>query len=262
MEQINVIGYARKSPDDKEDTKTSIISQNKLFVYTCKEKLWTLVKVFEDANVSGSKRKRKGFDETISFLKLNPHIKIVLVKDSSRFTRDSSFFKDTLIDLYANYGIKFYSCMKGDFLDPHSLVDKILSNVDEEAIVKGRKNADITFSQKKDEGLPPIKAPFGYNNDKKTKSFKIVNKEAEIVLGVCQDSILGLDYSQIIKKYRINAPKYYRIIKNAKNGLYSGFIYYQKKIKDSKGDIIRLEEVKYKSDHPYIISEELFKKFN
>lgn len=259
MDKIKVFGYARKSPDDREDTQISIANQIKQFEYVCQQKDWKLIKVFQDVNTSGSKRDRKGFNKLIEEVKANQDISIILIKDSSRFARDSSFFSDVLIDLLV-IGKRFYSCMKGGYLDPEDLADKITSVVDEDVVIRGRKYSRMLFDQKKEDKLPPIKSPFGYKNDSKTKTFKIINKQAHIVSGVCQDFVSGLDYKEIIKKYKINPPKYYRIIRGAKNGIYNGLVYYEKKIKDSKGNVIRNEVVTYKGNYPSILSEEAFQK--
>ena len=70
-----------------------------------------------------------------------------------------------------------------------------------------------------------------------------------------------IKFKDILKRNKINKNKYYRIIQNAKNGLYSGYIYFTHKVKDSIG-IVRVEPVIYKGSHPSIISEELFLKLN
>jgi len=63
-----------------------------------------------------------------------------------------------------------------------------------------------------------------------------------------------------LSEFKINRGKYDRIIKNACEGVYSGFIVYCRKHKDSKGKVIRKEEIKYKGEFDSIIEESLWRK--
>jgi DNA invertase Pin-like site-specific DNA recombinase len=260
MNQIEVYGYARKSPDDKEDTQTSIENQIKLFNKTCLEKNWKLVHVFIDSNVSGSDRDRKEFSRMLKEFYSND-VKFILVKEQNRFARDSSVMRDTLIDINAR-NKAVYSILKGGFLSHEDLGDSVTAVVDDYYILSSRKKAESTFTLKRDEGLPPTVAPFGYKNNKKTKSWDIVPKEAELVRKVCEDLILKINYKQTLKNLNLSPGKYYRIIKNIKNGVYLGLIYYERKIKDSNKTILRIEKVSYKGIHEPLITKELFDKVN
>lgn len=267
MEQTKpeVFGYSRKSPDDKQNTDVSISNQNDLIRMVSKDRNWNLNSIEEDKDISGGKTDRRGITIQIEraekFKKENPSSEVyIMVKDSKRFARNSAFSVNTLIKLQQQ-GIKVFSITKNGFLDPADLGDRLISVIDEQAIFDGKKYSELSEKLKISKGLPCIPAPFGYKYSK-SGEWVINEKQVEIVLGVVQDAVNSVDYKLILKKYRIDKSKYYRIIKNASNGLYSGLIYYIKKYKNSDGDVIRTQEVSYGSSHPHLISKELFEKVN
>lgn len=260
---IVCFGYSRKSPDDEEETERSINNQNELIATICKGKDWKLLKIFSDKNISGGDNERKGISECISearkFKVSNPKDDVyIIVKNSKRFARESGFFKSTLKNLDA-YGIKVFSVVKNNFLDYTDIGDRIMSVIDEQVILDGIKNAEITQGLKLSKNLPCIPAPFGYRYNPK-KEWEMVKKEAKVVVEVLQGFVDGEKYSDIVKRLNINKSLYYRIIKASKKGLYNGWIVFEKKVKDSQKNIVRVEEVKYMGNHKPIISKELFEK--
>lgn len=246
---VKAFGYARKSPDEKEDTETSINNQIFLFKNVSKEKGFELVKIFVDKNVSGSDRQRKEFLKMIDEIK-HSDVGVILVKDQDRFARDSAFFYDTLQDLEIR-DKKVYSIMKNKFLSYEDLGDVITSVVDAYYITTQRKKTELLFNQKKELGLPPISAPFGYKN--KNKKWVISKVQSEKVKVVIDDYKNNVSYKITTQRLRISPIQYYRILKNYHNGIYSGYVYYIKKIKDANKNIVRTEEVKYRGNHTPII---------
>jgi len=259
MDKDKYFGYARKSLDDKEDTKTSINNQVEFIKKTAKELNVELVKVFIDSNISGSDRERKEFLNMEKEI-YSSDVKGVIVKEQDRFARDSSFFRDKLIDFDVR-GKKVYSAMRKKFLSFEDLGDMVTSVVDDNYIVIQRKKADLLMEQKKDNSMPMFRPPFGYKmgND---KNFKVSKRQSEIVNQVLQDYVNKVHYKIILKRYKISRGIYDRIQENAWKGIYSGFIYYVRKHKDSNKKIVREEEIKYKGTHKPIISEELFNQIN
>jgi DNA invertase Pin-like site-specific DNA recombinase len=259
---IYIFGYCRKSPDDKNKTQISIANQVSLIETTCKEREWKLVEIYIDNNLSGGDRNRKEFTrlikDVILFKKEHSEDEVyILVKEQDRFARDSAFFSDTLRDLDVRF-IKVFSIIKNNFISYEDLGDVVKSVVDADYIYSQRRKSIVLFKQKQERGLPPIKAPFGYKNIKKT--WVIDNKKAKIVQIVCSDYTNSINFKETIAKCKIDKNNYYRIIKSCRKGLYNGFIVYVNKIRDSNKIIVREEEVKYKGLHEPIISEELFKK--
>lgn len=252
-------GYARKSPDDKEDTDTSISNQIKLIENFCTDRGIELVKIFIDKNISGGDRLRKEFVSMIDTAMKSKDVKMLIVKEQDRFARDSSFFVDTLRDLDAS-GITVFSIIKNNFLSYEDLGDVVTSVVDAHFIITNRKKAKVLFEQKMREGLPPIPAPFGYKS--RNKTWDVWAKKAKIVREVCDDYIKGVNFRETLKRLDIRKSVYYRVIENAKKGLYSGFVVYTKKTRDSNKKIIKQEEVKYLGNHKPLISQEICDRMN
>jgi len=255
MKIIKVVGYARKSPDDKEDTDRSIDNQSELIKKTCidksnEEETWELQKIFIDRNLSGGDRFRKGFTDMVDY-SIKNGIEILVTKEQNRVARDSSFFLDTLKDLEV-IGIKIYSIMKGDFLSSDDIGDAIMSVVGGHYIVEQRKKAILAQDQKREKNLPSIPAPFGYEYDK-DKNWVIDKKNADIVRQISSDLKKNISYKDTIKRIKITKSAYYRIINNIKKGIYSGWIIYNKKFKNSDKVVVRMEEVKYKGSHEPIL---------
>ena len=262
---VYYFGYSRKSPDDKLNTETSINNQNVLHTFTCKSNNWNIVSIEEDRDISGGDTNRRGLklqiEKSIEFKKDNPNFDVRLgVKDSKRFARNSSYAKETLQYLEIN-GVRVFSIVKNGFLDYSDIGDRIIGVVDEQAIYDGRKYAEMSEGIKKESKLPCIPAPFGYKYNNK-KNWVIVKRQARIVSNIVSDYLNKRSYRDTIKDNKILKTKYYRILKNAKKGLYSGTIIYNKKVKDSSGKVVRLDEVSYEGSYPFIISKELFEKVN
>lgn len=113
---------------------------------------------------------------------------------------------------------------------------------------------------KKQAGEPPFRAPYGYKN--LNKKWKINDREAKIIQSVCMDYSSNININETLDKLKISKSLYYRIIRNARKGVYSGYVVYFNKIKDSTGKVVRKEEVRYLGNHKPIIFEELFKKLS
>lgn len=269
---VYCFGYSRKSPDDRESTEVSINNQNDLIKLTCLNKEWILISIEEDWDISGSDEERKGFLKQIeaskNFKKENPDKEVYLIgKDSKRLLRNSSFFKKIFNEL-EEVGVKIYSIAKGSFLKYSDMGDRIMSVVDEQIIYDAKEYSKLNEQLKISKGLPCIPSPFGYKYNfkynlerkkvpiDKTKEITewIINKkEAEIIRNVINSYLNSIDYRAIIKENHLVKTKYYRIIKNTKMGIYSGYIVYKKK---------NGKEVRYKGIHEPIIPVELWEKLN
>jgi len=279
--EVFVFDYSRKSQDDKEDTDTSIKNQQELNQTICKGKGWTLLESFIDKNVSGSDRDRPGLIKCIKRAKeykvLHPQCEVyILVKDQDRFARDYAFMGDTLKDFDA-FGVKIYSIMKNDFLDSNDLGDTIMSVMNEQMIKEGRKKASILVEQKINKNLPCIPAPFGYKYGK-NKSWIIDSKKSKIVERIIkmylnyedmkdiirtnEDGSIISKMSYITNTLKINKSLYYRVLNNARKGLYNGYVVFDRKHKGSGSKVVRIEEIKYKSNFPSLITEETYNEVN
>ena len=261
---IQAVGYIRKSPDEKDSRELSLVNQEAYIKRTCDEKVWELVELFIDANITGSDRDRKAFNQMLKFVKgkfkENPDSQMVIVvKDQDRFARDSSYFRDTLKDLEVRK-IKVYSILKRGFLSWEDIGDNIIAVVNQQLVITGKQKAELTIELKKENSLPSIPAPFGYKY--KSKNWVVDSKKAEIIKGIFDDYLNKVPYKETLLKYKINRTKRDRIISNIKKGVYSGLISFEKKFKDSSGEVIRTEKIEYRGNYEPIISEEIWSKLN
>lgn len=253
---IVAFGYARKSPDDKLRTEVSISNQVTLIENTCKERNWNLKEVYIDNNISGGDRDRKQMNRLIkdcmAYRKAHAEDEVyIVVKEQDRFARDSAFFSDTLRDLQIR-GIRVFSIIKNNFLSYDDLGDVVTSVVDAHYIIASRKKTQVLFEQKKQEGMPPIKAPFGYKN--LNKRWVVDRRKAQIVLDVYNSKNKGENFRETIARNKISVDVYYRILENIKKGIYSGYIVYTNKIRDSQKRIVTEQEIKYLGKHEPIIN--------
>lgn len=255
---INAFGYARKSPDDKKDTESSITNQVSLIESTCKKFGWNLKpeNIYIDNNLSGGDRSRKEFTHliknAIEFKANNPTEDVyIIVKEQDRFARDSAFFSDTLRDLEIRF-IKVFSIIKNNFISYDDLGDVVTSVVDAHYIITQRKKSKVLFDQKKEQGLPPVKAPYGYKNV--NKKWIIDKKKAEIVRSVFLNSSKKINFKETINTLKISKALYYRILDNIKKEVYHGYVVYTNKIRDSNKIVVREEKIKYKGIHEPILT--------
>ncbi len=248
MKRVEYFGYSRKSPDDKQGTELSIQNQNELHKIVCDRNGWHLNSIEVDKNISGGNVDRKGVLKQIEkakrFKELNQDSEVYLgVKDSKRFARNSSFFKEVWEDLNGK-GIKIFSISKNGFLNYSDIGDRIIGVVDEQIIYDAKKYAELTKEVKIKKGLPCIPAPFGYKY--KNKEWVIDVRDAKKVRRVVLDNSNKVNHKETIKDLRISKGKYYRILKNYNRGLYSGWIVFS----DKDGN-----EIRYKGVHEPIISD-------
>jgi DNA invertase Pin-like site-specific DNA recombinase len=255
---IRVFGYARKSPDAKESTDLSIFNQTKLIEEYCNKSGWELIEIFIDKNISGSDRDRRAF-ESMFARAISGEVNMIVVKDQDRFARDSSFFRDRLIDLDARK-IRVFSITKNGFLSADDLADMVMSIVDDNYIRKCRAKTKLSYESKMNDGLPAFVPPFGYRFSKgNIKNWVISKEESNKVNLIVSDYILGISLKDTMKTLKINKSLYYRVINNAIRGIYNGLIVYFAKRKDSKGTVISKDRVEYTGTYESILPEHIYK---
>ncbi|MAG02073.1 hypothetical protein CMI42_01945 [Candidatus Pacearchaeota archaeon] len=252
-EVFKVVGYVRISEEDRIVNKqTSIDNQMTLIKDFCLKRKWNLVQIYEDRNLSGGDRFRKGFTDMVRGVIKSTEVIFIVVKDQDRFARDTGYFIDTLKDLEA-HGKKVFSIMKNDYLSQDDLGDVVKAVVDAQYIIRSRKETKQVYENKKEEGLPPFRAPYGY--ECKNKQWVLDRRKAKKVQIVCEDYINGVRFKETTFNLSIAKALYYRIIQNALNEIYTGDIFYLNKVKDSLGKVVRVEPVRYKGKHNPIISD-------
>lgn len=251
LKDKNIIGYSRLSQKErtlsKSEKESSLKNTKEQIELFCKSNQCNLIKFYEDKK-SGSDRKRKEFNSMIDYL-LKSDCSAVIIKDSDRFCRDSSFQKD-LLKRFKAYDKTVYSIIEAKFLDFEDLGDNIKAELNEHYLVENRKKTRNLFELKAMQGLPVTKAPYGYKN--KNHKWIIVPEEAEKVR-LLYSMLNHNSYKEIIKELGLTKKIYYGIIKNIKNDIYNGYCVYNEKVKDENGLIVKTKLIKYKGNHESIL---------
>ena len=201
------IDYIRISDIDKEKTqqqlKEKLDNQHLGNLVYAKEKKLKFLRTFNEGYHKSTDRNRAVFNDMFkqaidkrivmedgSIVDVSEGITII-VREQSRWARDSSFMQDTLDDINAKDVIVVESSTS-EVMDWKNIKTRLYSVVDEEQIYKSRGHANASFKRKVSACIPVGKQPFGYKydlvnvKDKKgfivqTKSFVIVKNEAMIV---------------------------------------------------------------------------------
>lgn len=249
------VGYIRLSQEDrnkkdKEELETSLINQEKDVRNYCLNNGLECIEVYNDKYLSGDDPERPDLNRLLQDAK-NKKFDVVVIKDLSRLTRNSSYQREVLIQLGV-FKIKLISLMGG--LE-NEMITYVLGFVNEIMIVLGRMNARKLMERKRNELKPYITPPFGYKFNV-NKEWVVDGKKSEIVKKVFEMTLLpDMDYKSISRQLNISPSLYYKIVRN-KN--YLGLVCHKKYVKDGKGRIINIEKVEYQGNHPALVSEELF----
>jgi len=179
---MKAAGYIRVSTSSQVDTGESMSTQRKKIEAYCAPTLksWELVKIYEDAGISGAKDDRPGLQSLLKAA-ANHEFDVVIVQDLSRFGRNTLHLKQN-IELLKNNDISFVSIDNG--IDGASspigdLLVNILSAIYEferaTIIARTTENRQIRWDEKR---IFVGHVPFGYRWDKLTQRVEIHDEEA------------------------------------------------------------------------------------
>lgn len=156
----NAVGYCRVSTEAQAIDGMSIETQRKRIEEYCKLRQWSLLKIYEDAGVSGGTMERPGIKLLKEELKEGL---IVIITDISRLGRnlyDALQFRNTLKEVGAEL-----VCITGDldFTTPvGNMLFGILMSVSEMERANISKHVSANMDRLKKEKRLRTKAPFGY----------------------------------------------------------------------------------------------------
>lgn len=241
-----IAGYVRVSSLDQKKEGYSIDAQKSLITKYCENNNHTLVKIYEDAGISGGTIiKRPAFKLLLSDARLHKFDAIVVLKLDRAFRniKDAIFTSEELekikIDFISlNENIDTTSAMGRFFFNLMSALAQFERELTSERM-------DISFIQKFNEGRNIGRCPFGYKWDKKKKIMYLDLKNSEIVKEIFSLTINKISYKDICLKFNLKPQSYYNIIRNP---VYCGFVSFEGKTRPGI--------------HPKIISLEQFKLIN
>lgn len=200
--------YVRLSKEDrdkvnKNDESESIINQQIMLLSHCEKQGWSVYKIFNDEDFSGSDRDRPEFNKMIKEAEEHK-FDIVLCKTQSRFARDMEIVEKYINTLFPIWGIRFVGLV--DNADSDNKSNKksrqINSMVDQWMLEDLSENIKITLSSKRKQGLwVGAFAPFGYIKDPKNKNHLIIDEEAaEIVRYIYKLYLDGYGVTTLTRK--------------------------------------------------------------
>lgn len=216
--------------------------------YAAKNKL-VLYRIYIDLYITGSNWERKEILQMLNDYD-DGFIKGFVFKNLDRYARDL-YFQEEIIKNYRDIkGAEFF-LIDGQELMDDEVSRKFVGVANELPVIQGKKSAKKTFKTKQEQGLPCVPAPFGYKY--KNKNWVVVKKQAEIVKEVVARTQQKEPYSDTCRDLKISKYKYYKILENARKGLYGGLITYTKHIKNLKGKVVKTEEISYKGNYEHIL---------
>lgn len=241
-----IAGYIRVSSQDQKKEGYSLDAQKNKIIEYCNQNNFELIKIYEDAGISGGTiKKRPAFKQLIEDASNKKFDAIVILKLDRAFRNT----REALItfDDFAKWKIDFISIHEK--IDTTSAMGRFFFTM-MSALAELEKNLtsermDTIFLHKFNQGKSIGKCPTGYKWNKKNKVMEIDTKKAEMIKEIFKSTIEGISYRIICSKFDLKPQSYYNIIRNP---VYCGFIQFEKKIK--------------KGLHEKIIDIETFKKLN
>ncbi len=217
----NVSIYMRLSKEDGDKIESeSITNQRKLLTRYAEDIGVKIKKEYIDDGYSGTNFNRPAFKQMIEDIK-NKVIDTVIVKDLSRFARESINGADYIEKIFPEYDIRFIAVL--DNVDTY--LDKLANELLEFKLYNNQKFArDVSEKMKKSKRANMEKgvytgtyAPYGYIKDPNNKGKLLVEKySSNIVKKIFNMYLNGKSFSYIAKylnNKKIKTPaEYYNII--------------------------------------------------
>jgi site-specific DNA recombinase len=172
--------YARVSSKEQEKEGYSIPAQIELINDYAKNNGFTVVKEFVDVETA-KRAGRESYSKMMQYFKDHPDIRILIVEKTDRLYRN---FKD--VCLLDERDLQVHLVKEGEIISKDStshskfvhgvkvlMAKNYIDNLSEE-VKKGMK-------KKVEEGGYPHKAPFGYRNNKESRTIEVVDNEAKLI---------------------------------------------------------------------------------
>ncbi|MFZ1720558.1 MAG: recombinase family protein [Candidatus Moraniibacteriota bacterium] len=271
----NAVGYIRVS-SEKQDYERQ---RDEIIQYAAKNN-FTVVKFFEDKHSGSDYDERRGFQELLTFLDENSHIKIVIFDEISRMGRDTAM-QVTTYKALSKKGIRIFTRGKGEFGSnkEDNLLFTVLSAI---ADYEKQTIIDRTSSGRRKvvrDGFTQIsRRPYGYNlvltvkqNRQviKRQSIEVNKEEAEVVkrmFEIVAKNGTSFDALKYLSNSKVKPPKGKKwgkstVLRILHNTTYYGEWRFGKYVKNHK---TRYSLVKRKEEDltivnvPAIISKTLF----
>lgn len=204
--EVSVGIYARLSEEDIDKyghiDSQSISNQKGMLTRYCEERGWHIYGVYSDDGISGLECDRPDFNRLLRDCEKGL-VNTVIVKEQSRFCRNTSLVNEVLKELFPTLGIHFIAVTTGlDSNDPDYL-NRIGLNgyIDESFIEQTSKRVTSVFAYKRAMGqcISPF-APYGYVKDPQDKHHLVIDPEtAPIVRRIFEEYVSGYGFGKIAR---------------------------------------------------------------
>jgi site-specific DNA recombinase len=227
-------GYCRVSTQNQADEGESLSTQKRQIEAHAEAKGWELVKVYEDAGISGSKAEnRPALNELMADCKTNGGFQHVIITKLSRLARNTRDFLSISHELKAR-GTNIVSIAEN--IDPSTHTGELMLTLlaaiatwEREAIRE--QMMENKMARWADHRCFIGKPPFGYRWNKESKKLEIDEREAEIYHRIVKmyvhQGVSSYDIAIQLRKEGIRCKKAYftftSILCIFKNPAYYGF---------------------------------------
>ncbi len=222
--------YMRLSKEDGDKLESeSITNQRKLLIRYAEDIGIQIKKEYIDDGYSGTNFDRPAFKEMIEDVR-NGRIDTIIVKDLSRFARESVFASEYIEKIFPEYNIRFIAVL--DNVDTY--LEKLANELVEFKLYNNQKFAkDVSEKMKKSKRANMEKglymgtyAPYGYVKDTNNKGKLLVDKDSSKIVKKIYNMYLNGKSSTAIAKYltnkKVKTPaEYYNIIQYKKTNMYN-----------------------------------------
>lgn len=220
MSKYKVGAYIRLSKDDEYSKSNSIDNQKKIIKQYIKENdEFEIVDFYIDNGYTGSNFNRPAFIK-LCFDIVKKKINCVIVKDLSRFGRDSAWCKIYLRESFPEYNVRFISINDkiDNFNNPNFTDDlgfSLLNLVYEQyAVDISKKVSSIKHMQQEKGDFIGVSAPYGYLKDPNNKHKFIVDDYAANIVRKIFDMTIECksknEIVDILNKVGVLTPSKYK----------------------------------------------------
>jgi len=256
--KIKTVGcYTRLSQEDRkttlEERDRSLRNQKEMLEYFCRENSWEPF-LFDEGFFTGADRERKQFNEMLKQLE-EGKIQAIVVTHQSRLGRDAGYIIDFL-KLWNARNIPIFDVVGRNLAEDFTM-GGFQAVMDDYTIALGRLKQKQMMKRKVREGKPFGKSPYGYTNNKKTKSWDVVPQEAENVRRVFLLALNFKSYGEIASLVKLPKTTVWKMLRDKK---YTGLFVFNERFYGVKKKAEREEKKEYKADYEPVVSLETWTK--
>lgn len=218
--------YVRISIEDtdkeKGDDSQSIANQKSMLKAYCKERDWDIYDIYCDDGYSGTNKDRPNFKRMLKDCEKSK-VDIVLCKDLSRFSRDSTVVDQIVYDKFIDWGIRFIgvSDNSSNDIEDNNGMRLFVGAFNEFYVQDISRKIRKTMEHKRRQGeFTGSFAPYGYKINPDNRHQLVIDEEvADIVREIFQRYADGEGYRAILKALNdrgVLSPTAYKESKGSK----------------------------------------------